>query len=79
MMTNIWLLIKEYFGFYFLIFLIIPTIILYLATRVIIYIIAWLSERNYGAKIKVRSVKFFQLDDITIQLPNGLTIVSIYY
>ena len=75
-MIYLWLLFKEYFGFYFLIFLLIPIIILYLTTRLIVYILAWYLERNYGTKIKVNSIKFFQLDDITIQLSNGLTIVS---
>ena len=73
---NLWLLIKEYFGFYFLI-LFIPIIILYSTTRFIIYLLAWYSERKHQTKIKVGSVKFFQLDDITIQLSNGLTIVCI--
>ena len=73
---NLWLLIREYFGFYFLIFLLVPVVILYSTTRLIIYVLAWYSERKHQTKIKVGSVKFFQLDDITIQLSNGLTIVS---
>ena len=77
---NIWSLIKEHFGFYYLLTLLfIPIIILYLTTRLLIYAIAWYSERKHQTKIKVGSVKFFQLDDITIQLSNGLTIVSVFY
>jgi len=71
---NFWLLWKEYVGLYYLTLLFIPVIIFYLITRFCIYLIAWYCERKHQTKIKVGSVKFLQLDDITILFSNGLTI-----